>query len=103
MEQEIDKAVYYELIDIVKEYGLYSNKRHGYYVKLPYVADTYFILDTWNNSLSLVGEGIDICLGIDFGGFNLKVNTEIIMFYIKNIYYELGLIELCELYDLDLG
>jgi hypothetical protein len=101
-EDALLKESYYELVNLIKKYGIYTEKRHGNYVKLNYIDDSYFVLDTWNSEIRLKYNGITKYFGIDFGGFKLYTDIDTVGFYIKNIQYELGLIPILDLYGLEL-
>ena len=104
------KERYNHLVKLIRDNGTYFPKRHGNYVLLNYFDNYYFELDTWNSSISITSsDNIDDfgiksngyktlkCIGIDWGGFELYVSEKILDFYIDNLRYKLGFIELHEL------
>lgn len=101
------------LVQLIKEYGTYYDKRHGNWVLLHYVDDYYFELDTWNSAISLIRKikdepntmyGIEsehiTSIGINWGDFRLYIEEEVeevLDCYILNIQYDHNLISLHEL------
>ena len=92
---------YKELVNLIHKYGEKYPKKHGNWIKLHYIKDYYFCMDSWNERISLYKnpiieywniEGELICtLGIDFGGFKCYVENVLLECWIKNLKYELGL------------
>ena len=98
---------YYELVNLIEKYGEKYSKRHGNWFKLHYINDYYFVMDSWNKRIKIMqypkpaynsyntvvlfeGRCMNY-LGIDFGRFELRVDFNILKFYIENIKLNLGL------------
>jgi hypothetical protein len=55
----MNKREYHEkILSLIYKYGVRFSKKHGNYIKLPFYRDSFFVLDTWNGSITLkVGSG----------------------------------------------
>lgn len=91
---------YKKLVSLIYKFGEKYPKRHGEWIRLQYINDYYFCMDSWNNSISLVHNAIyeneagfsgkeEKYLGIDWGGFELSINEELLDFYLENLKNEL--------------
>ena len=101
------RQLYKELNNLIRKYGQSYPKRHGNWIRLKYIGDYYFTMDSWSSAICIEknpeyqdmrnGNGYFKSeekiryFGLDFGGFECSLDEEMLNFYIQNLKCELGL------------
>jgi len=72
--KKAEHEIYHKLVKLIKEKGVYREKKHGNYVDLFPLPNYQLTLDTWNNSISVIEKsGKQESIGIDWGRFECKM------------------------------
>ena len=94
---ESNKACHERLTSLLFKHGERFQKKHGNWIRLSFDSSSHFIMDSWNKNIKVVyGEcnydnqhtGFDnyktvASLGVNFGGFELKVSDSIMCAWLE--------------------